>query len=54
MSEQNDNTQKNNKFKLCGDRADTVNSIINEYGNLVQKEYKTRHNWEGKVIYKDI
>ena len=28
-----------------------VNNIINECNKLVQKEYKTRHDWEGIVIH---
>ena len=28
-----------------------INYIISECSELVQKEYKTRYNWVGKVIY---
>ena len=28
--------------------------MISECGKLVQKEYKTRHDWVGKVIYWDV
>ena len=43
-----DKTQQNCKCRLCGDRDETIYHIISE---LAQKEYKTRHNWVGKVIH---
>ena len=46
-----DNTQQNSKFELCGDSDETVNDVINECSKLAQKEYQTRHDWVGKVIY---
>ena len=45
------NTQQNNKCRRCGDRDETVNHIISECSKLVQKEYKTKHDWIGKVIH---
>ena len=36
--------------RLCGDREETINHIINE---LTQKEYKTRHDWVSKVIHRE-
>ena len=33
---------------LCGDRDEMINHIISK---LVQKEYKIRHDWVGKVIH---
>ena len=36
---------------LCGDRGETLNHIISECSKLAQKEYKTRHDWIGKVIH---
>ena len=45
-----DKTQQNSKCRLCGDRDDTINHI-SEWSKLVQKEYKTRHDWVGKVIH---
>ena len=41
-------TQQNSKCRLCGDRDETINHIISK---LAQKEYKTRHDWVGKVIH---
>ena len=32
-------TQQNSKFRLCGDRDETINRTINEYSKLAQKEY---------------
>ena len=46
-----DKTQQNSKCRLCGDRDETINNIINECSKLAQKEYKTRHDWVGKVIH---
>ena len=46
-----DKTQQNNKSRLCGDRDETINHIISECSKLAQKEFKTRHNWVGKVIH---
>ena len=46
-----DKTQQNSKCRLCGDRDETINNIISECSNLAQKEYKTRHDWVGKVIH---
>ena len=43
-------TQQNSKCRLCGDRDETINHIISECTKLAQKEYKTRHDWVGKVI----
>ena len=45
-----DKTQQNNKCRLCGDRDETINHI-SECSKLTQREYKTRHNWVGKVIH---
>ena len=49
-----DKTQQNSKCRLCGDRDETINHIISEYSKLAQKENKTRHNWEGKVIHWEL
>ena len=46
-----DKTQQSSECRLCGDRDETMNHIISECYNLAHKEYKTRHNWEGKVIH---
>ena len=46
-----DKTQQNTKFKLCGDRDETINHLISECSKLAQNEYKTRHDWVGKVIH---
>ena len=43
-----DKTQQNSKCRLCGDRGETINHIISKCSKLVQKEYKTRHDWVGK------
>ena len=49
-----DKTLQNIKCRLCGDRDETINHIISECCKLVQKEFKTRHGWVGKVIQWEI
>ena len=49
-----DKTQQNRKHRLCGDRNETINHLISECSKLTQKEYKTRHEWEGKVIHWEL
>ena len=44
-------TQQSSKCRLRGDIDKTINYIIRECSKLVQKEYKTRHDWVGKVIH---
>ena len=44
-----DKTQQNSKCKLCGDRHETINHIINECSKLAQREYKVRHDWVGNI-----
>ena len=38
----------------CGNRDETINHIISECSKLVQKEYKRRYIWVGKVIHKEL
>ena len=47
-----DNTKKS-KCRLFGDRDETINHIISECSKLAQ-EYKTRHDWVGKVIHREM
>ena len=49
-----DKTQQNNKYRLCGDRDETINHIISESSKLAQKEYEARHDRVGKVIHWDM
>ena len=46
--------QQNSKCKLCGDKDETINHIKNEYRKLAQREYKTGHDWVGKVIHWEL
>ena len=46
-----DKRQQNSKCRLCGDKDKTVNHIISECSKSAQKEYKSRHDWVGKVIH---
>ena len=43
-------TQRNSKWKLWGDRGETINDI-SECSILAQKQYKIRHDWVGKIIH---
>ena len=45
-----DKPRQNSKCSLCVDINETINHIISECSKLAQKEYKTRHDWAGKVI----
>ena len=49
-----DNTQHHSKYRLYDNKDKTVNYIISECSKLAQKEYKTRHNWVGKVILPNV
>ena len=46
--------QQNSRCWLCGDRDETINHIISECNKLERKEYKTRHDWVGKVIHWEL
>ena len=43
--------QQNSKYRLYRKKEETVNHIKSRYSKLAQKEYKTQHNWMGKVIH---
>ena len=47
-------TQQNSRCRSCGDRDETINHILSECSKLAQKEYKTRHDWVGKVIHWEL
>ena len=49
-----DKMQENSKCRLCFDRDETINHIISECCKLVQREYKARHDWVGKVIHREM
>ena len=46
-----DNTQLSSKYWLSREKDEIVNNTISWYSKLVQKEYKSRYDWVGKVIY---
>ena len=46
-----DKMQQNSR---CGDRDETINHIISECSKSAQKEYKTKHDWVGKVIHWEL
>ncbi len=39
---------------MCGKVDETINHLISECSKMAQKEYKRRHDWEGKMIHWDI
>ncbi len=45
-----DKMERNSKYRLCGDRDETINHIISECNKFALKTYKTRYDWVGKVI----
>ncbi len=49
-----DKTQQNSKYRLYGDRDETINHIISECSKLALKEYKTRHDCVVKVIHWEV
>ena len=49
-----DRTRQNSRCRLCGDRNETVNHIKSASWKLAQREYKTRHDWVGKVIHWEL
>ena len=49
-----DKKQQNSKCWLFGYRDEMINHIINECSKLAQKEYKTRHDWVGKMIHWEL
>ena len=48
------NTQQNSRCRLCGDKNETINHIVSRCNEFAQKEYKSRHNWVGKVIHWEL
>ena len=43
--------KQKSRSRLCGNRDETINHIISECSKLAQKEYMTKHDRVGKVIY---
>ena len=46
-----DKRQQNSKCRLCSDRDENIYHIISKCSKLATKEYKTRQDWVGTVIY---
>ena len=49
-----DKMQQNCRCRLYGNRDKIINHTISECSKLVQKEYKTKHNWGYKVIHWEL
>ena len=45
-----DKLQQNTKYRLCGDRDETINHIISECSKLALKEYKTWLGGQGDLL----
>ena len=50
----NCNTQQNSKFRLFSKQDEILNHIKGECSKLAQIEYKSKHDWVGKVIYWEL
>ena len=48
-----DNMQQNTKCRLCSEN-ETINHNMKECIKLVQKEYKIRRDWVGKVVHWEL
>ena len=46
--------QQNSRYRLCGDRDETINHIKSECSKRALKEYKTTHDWVVKVIKREL
>ena len=47
-----DNTQKNSECRLCIDKDEKINGVVNEGWKLApKKECKIRHDWVGEGIH---
>ena len=46
-----DMTQQNSRCRLCDDRDEMINHMINECSKLTRNEFKTKHGWVGMVIH---
>ena len=44
-------TQEDSECRLRGDRDKTIDHMISKCSALAKKEYKTRHDWLGKMIH---
>ena len=49
-----DKTQQNSKCRLYGDGDVRMSHIISKCSKLAQKENKTRNDWVGKVIHREL
>ena len=49
-----DKTQQDSRFSLLVDGDETINHVINQCRKLAQNAYKGKHNWVGKLIYRDL
>ena len=48
------NVQQNNKWRLRGDKDETINHIISGCGKFEENDYKTWHELAGKIIHSEL
>ena len=46
--------QPNSKCRLYGEKDKIANHKVSESSKLVQKEYKTKHDWLGKFAHWEL
>ena len=49
-----DKTQENSKCRMCAKAEESVNHVLSKCSNLLQREYKRRHDWFGTKIHWEI
>ena len=49
-----DMTQQNSRCWYCSAGNKRINHKISECSKLTHNEYKTRHDWMGKVIHREL
>ena len=49
-----DKTQENSKCRMCTKAEESINHVLSKCSNLVQREYKRRHDWFGTKIHWEI
>ena len=53
----NNNNNKRNRIVsvgYVGERDETIYHLISEWSKLLQREYKIRYEWVGKVIHREL
>ena len=51
MKSKIDRSQEDRVFRLCSKVNDSIDHVLIEYSELVQKEYKRRHGKQGEIFH---